>query len=135
MKNPSIVRMAVVYNFHPCRQSHLVEARATAMDQGHHPCQKEPVLMGPQSHLMEARVTAMGQVHHPYHQPHLMEVGHLMNWTALLTVSWRRYLPVVRALLDAGAENDRANRNRGTPPFIASQKGHLPVVVRCWMRG
>ena len=47
--------MAAAYNFHHCRQFHLMEARVTPMGQNYRPCQEEPVRMGPQSHLMEAR--------------------------------------------------------------------------------
>ena len=78
--------MAAAYNCHLCRQSHLMEARATAMGRNLHPCQEEPVLMEPQSQLMEARATPMGRNLHPCQEEpvlmespsHLMEVRHLM---------------------------------------------------------
>ena len=72
MKNPSIVRMAAVYNFHLCRQYRQMEARATATDHNHRPCQ-ELGLMEPQSRRMEARATTTGHNHRPCHLFRRME--------------------------------------------------------------
>jgi hypothetical protein len=50
------------------------------------------------------------------------------GYTPLYVASHHGHLPVVEALLQAGADVDKARDNGATPLYIASHHGHLPVV-------
>jgi hypothetical protein len=48
--------------------------------------------------------------------------------TTLYVASESSHLPVVQALLQAGADVDKGRDDGSTPLYVASWKGHLPVV-------
>ena len=57
---------------------------------------------------------------------------HSTEWRESLSTLWiaayNGYAPVVRALIDRGADIDKARNNGATPLYIASQNGHVDVV-------
>ena len=48
--------------------------------------------------------------------------------TALYAASCRGYVDIVKGMLAAGANKNKANMNGATPLYIAAQKGHVEVV-------
>ena len=49
------------------------------------------------------------------------------GWTALWGASWDGHLPIVKLLVEAGADIDRADNHGMTPRAIATKYGHAAV--------
>ena len=50
-----------------------------------------------------------------------------MGRTALWYASYDGHLPIVKLLVEAGADTDRADNNGKTPRAIATERGHAAV--------